>query len=177
MPAETLTAIRDPLTSPAHLTKPERRPLPEGSIYKGVAYRTMSRRDGGRQPAPTPTRLPPASEVTVQNEPLRSPVTGPRSQSWVGPARSAPRSPGERQRRVLPMYPPPPAGGEERTPLTAPQCWRRRAARAGAGGPSGAPGRQPCPAGGRGVQMRSALLSLCCCCRHRPPPPLSEPGR
>ena len=29
-------AIRDPFISPAHLTKPERWPLPEGSIYEGV---------------------------------------------------------------------------------------------------------------------------------------------
>ena len=37
-------AIRGPFISPAHLSKPERLPLPEeGSIYKGVAYCATSR--------------------------------------------------------------------------------------------------------------------------------------
>ena len=37
----TQATIRDPFISPAHLTKPERWPLPEGSIYEGVGYCAM----------------------------------------------------------------------------------------------------------------------------------------
>ena len=37
-----LAAIRDPFIGPAHLTKPERLPMLERSIYEGVAYCAMS---------------------------------------------------------------------------------------------------------------------------------------
>ena len=42
LPAVTRAAIRDSFNSPAHLAKPECRPLPEGFICKGVAYWAMS---------------------------------------------------------------------------------------------------------------------------------------
>ena len=42
MPAVTYSAIRDSFISPAHRTKPERRPLPEGSYTKGGVFRHVA---------------------------------------------------------------------------------------------------------------------------------------